>query len=162
MNRPDRLAAARWETRRQADALSGAVAEWDVLPPQPWDVIELDDALVRLLDQILYRFLKLQDAIGERLIPATLSALAEPFEDWPMRDRLDRLERLGYLDAAQWLAGRSVRNRLAHEYPDAPELRWAALRDALAACHALLICASAWLGKLPRGSPGSAAGQTVG
>jgi len=37
------------------------------------------------------RFQKLQDAVGERLLPATL---AEPYEDWPMPDRLDRLERL--------------------------------------------------------------------
>lgn len=36
--------------------------------------------------------------VGERLIPATLAGLREPFEDWPMRDRLNRLEKLGYLD----------------------------------------------------------------
>ena len=45
-------------------------------------------------------FIKLQDALGERLLPATLSELRAPFEEWPMRDRLDRLERLGYIAAA--------------------------------------------------------------
>ena len=30
--------------------------------------------------------------------------LHEPFEDWPMRDRLNRLEKLGYLDVDNWLA----------------------------------------------------------
>ena len=45
-----------------------------------------------------------------------------------MRDRLNRLEKLGYLDVDNWLAWREVRNRLAHEYPDQPELRFAALR----------------------------------
>ena len=94
-----RLETARWETQRHADALQGALREWDALPAQPWFALESDPLLVRLLDQILYRFLKLQDAVGERLLPATLAVLHEPFEDWPMRDRLDRLERLGYLDA---------------------------------------------------------------
>jgi hypothetical protein len=109
---------------------------------------------VRLLDQILYRFMKLQDAMGERLLPATLAMLLEPFDDWPMRDRLDRLERLGYLDTVQWLDWRGVRNRLAHEYPDAPEMRWAALQDALAAARALLTCCEAWLSRLAQ-LPGS-------
>ena len=45
--------------------------------------------------------------------------------------------------------------------PGAAELRWAALRDALATCHALLVCASTWLGKLPPGAPDLAAGHTV-
>ena len=57
-----------------------------------------------------------------------------------MRDRLDRLERLGYLDVLAWLGWRGVRHRLAHEHPDAPELRWAALGDALAAAQSLLDC----------------------
>ena len=132
MSRPDRLVVARWEASRHANALRSAILAWGVLPPPAWDAVEADPGLVRLLDQILYRFLKLQDAVGERLIPATLAQLAEAYEDWPMRDRLDRLERLGYLDVLLWLDWRGVRNRLAHEYPDAPELRWAALRDALA------------------------------
>lgn len=102
---------------------------------------------MRLLDQILYRFLRLLDAVGERLLPVTLAALAEPYEDWPMRDRLDRLERLGFVDAEKWLEWRGIRNRLAHEYPDAPELRWAALRAALVACDELLDCTRRWLAR---------------
>ena len=149
MSRPDRLAVARWETERHAIALRSAMSAWNALPPPSWGAIEADPNLVRLLDQILYRFQKLQDTVGERLIPATLGQLAEPYENWSMRDRLDRLERLGYLDVLPWLDWRGVRNRLAHEYPDAPELRWAALRDALTATQGLLACVDAWLGKLP-------------
>lgn len=148
-----KLESACWETRRHAAALQLGLADWDRLPDLPWADLEANPALVRLLDQILYRFMKLQDAVGERLLPATLAMLLEPFEDWPMRDRLDRLERLGYLDTLQWLDWRGVRNRLAHEYPDAPELRWAALKDALAAARALLSCCDAWISRLPA-SPG--------
>lgn len=66
-----------------------------------------------------------------------------------MGDRLDRLERLGYLDATQGLDGRGVRNRLAHVHPDAPELRWSALDGALAAARAMPACWSARQQRLP-------------
>ena len=132
-NAADRLSLARWEADRHVAALDQARAEWRALPAPTWQDIEQDVQLRRLTDQILFRFMKLQDALGERLIPATLSELREPFEDWPMRDRLDRLERLGYLDVELWLRWREVRNRLAHEYPDAPEMRHAALLSAIAA-----------------------------
>lgn len=77
----------------------------------------------------------LQDVIGERLVPATLARLAEPCESWPMRDRLDRLEKLGYVDVEQWLRWREARNRLARAYPDAPALRHAQLLEAIDAAR---------------------------
>jgi hypothetical protein len=83
----DRLAVARWEADRHAAALSEALA-----------------------DQILFRFTKLQGELGERLVPATLQQLAEPFEDWPMRDRLERLEKLGYMSVDNWMRWRELRN----------------------------------------------------
>ncbi len=89
-----RLALARWEADRHAAVLDDALARWRALPAPSLEAIESDPALRQLTDQILFRFIKLQDTIGERLIPGT----GEPFEDWPMRDRLDRLEKLGYLD----------------------------------------------------------------
>lgn len=146
----DRLSLARWEADRHVAALDQARAEWRALPAPTWQDIERDIALRRLTDQILFRFMKLQDALGERLIPATLSELREPFEDWPMRDRLDRLERLGYLDVEHWLRWREVRNRLAHEYPDAPEMRHAALLAAIAAAGELTDLYKAWKVRLPQ------------
>ena len=100
------------------------------------------------MDQLLFRFIKLQDTVGERLIPATLAGLREPFEDWPMRDRLNRLEKLGYLDVDNWLAWREVRNRLAHEYPDQPELRFAALGAAIDAAKDLTVLYRSWRTRL--------------
>ena len=149
-NAADRLSLARWEADRHVAALDQARAEWRALPAPTWQDIEQDVQLRRLTDQILFRFMKLQDALGERLIPATLSELREPFEDWPMRDRLDRLERLGYLDVELWLRWREVRNRLAHEYPDAPEMRHAALLSAIAAAGELTDSYRAWKARLPQ------------
>lgn len=144
-----RLAAAVWECGRHATALSGALAQWHTLPLPSSQALEHDETLRRLTDQILYRFTKLQDAMGERLVPATLGWLREPCEDWSMRDRLDRLEKLGYLTTEGWLQWREVRNRLAHEYPNAEEQRYQAVLSAVAAAGAMLSALTHWASKLP-------------
>lgn len=144
MNPNDRLAVALWEADRHAAALTEALAEWAADPALDMAQLEHDRLLLRLADQILFRFTKLQDALGERLVPATLQQLAEPFEDWPMRDRLERLEKLGYLSVDNWLRWRELRNRLAHEYPDQPELRFAVLKAAIDAAGELVTAYARW------------------
>ncbi len=115
----ERLKAAVWEADRHVHALCSAQQDWaKQSAPVCIEEIEQDVGRVRLADQILFRFAKLQDAMGAHLIPATLAALREPYEEWPMQDRLDRLEKLGLLDVASWLTWREIRNRFAHEYPD--------------------------------------------
>ena len=148
--RPGRLAQARWQADRHAAVLADALASWAAMPTVP-DLasVDSDRALRAQADQILFRFTKLQDTMGERLVAATLDALAEPFEAWPMRDRLDRLEKLGYLDVNDWLACRELCNRLAHEYPDAPELRYAQLMAALKGAAGLLVAYRHWAAVLP-------------
>lgn len=110
--------------------------------------LERDRLLLRLADQILFRFTKLQDALGERLVPATLQQLAESFEDWPMRDRLERLEKLRYLAVDDWLRWRDLRNRLAHEYPDQLELRFAVLKAAIGAAGEIVAAYGQWKHRL--------------
>ena len=144
-----RLASAAWECGRHQAALDEALTEWHAGPTPSSAQLEADPALRRLTDQILYRFTKLQDAMGDRLIPATLGWLQEPHEDWPMRDRLDRLEKLGYLDVDTWLQWRDVRNRLAHEYPGAADLRYAAVLATMAAAGAMLEAWAHWQARLP-------------
>lgn len=150
----DRLGLARWEADRHAAVLSDALEEWDALPAPALDALEGDPTLRRLTDQLLFRFIELQDVVGERLVPATLGLLAEPFESWSMRDRLDRLEKLGFLDVGQWLRWRETRNRLAHEYPDAPAMRHAQVLAAIEAARALVGAYRAWSERLPASSPG--------
>ena len=148
MNLAEKLAAALREADRHTDTLSEALAEWDRSPATGWQTLEADRGRVRLVDQLLFRFIKLQDAVGERLVPATLAALEEPYEDWVMRDRLNRLEKLGYLDVDDWLAWREVGNGLALEYPDQPELRFAVLLAAIDAAHALAALYRLWRTRL--------------
>lgn len=77
---------------------------------------------VRLTDQLVYRFTKLQDLIGAKLVDAFLKARGEVSEDMTMIDKINRLERLRIIsDANLWLQMRDLRNNLAHEYPDEPE-----------------------------------------
>jgi hypothetical protein len=148
MSATDKIKAALWEADRHVETLAEALAEWDRSPATSWEVLEADRARVRIVDQLLFRFIKLQDTVGERLIPATLSILREPFEEWPMRDRLNRLEKLGYLNLENWLDWREVRNRLAHEYPDQPEVRFAALMAAIDAARSLAVLYRDWRGRL--------------
>lgn len=70
-----RLVAALWECDRHDAALAEALTDWHALATPDVQALESDSALRRLTDQILYRFTKLQDAMGERLIPATLGWL---------------------------------------------------------------------------------------
>lgn len=144
-----RLSAALWECDRHRAELLNALDEWCRAPAPNIATLEQSAAMRRLTDQIIYRFTKLQDAMGERLVPSTLATLREPFEDWSMRDRLDRLERLGFLDVDAWLQWRDVRNRLAHEYPDQAELRFAALLAAVDAARRMAQAYDRWKISLP-------------
>jgi hypothetical protein len=146
----DRLEIALWETDRHAAALGEALADWDAAPPEGLLQVESNPALRRLTDQLLFRFLKLQDALGERLVPATLAALLEPDADRPMLDKLNRLDRLGYVRLDDWLQWRDLRNRLSHEYPEQTEVRWATLKAAVRASKDLLSTYARWRDLLAR------------
>jgi hypothetical protein len=82
----------------------------------------LDDETVADIDQLLFRYSKLQDAVGQRLFPAILLLGGEFIDEETFIDKLNRLEKLGAIPSAeQWLQLRQIRNRMTHEYPDAPE-----------------------------------------
>ena len=82
----------------------------------------LSDVQTAVLDQFLYRFAKLQDCIGLRLIPAVYALLESDTGAHPFIDILNRLEKLGVLtSAADWQYFRSLRNNFAHEYPERSE-----------------------------------------
>lgn len=91
----------------------------------------LSKARLRLLDQMAYRFTKLQATLGEQVLPMLLDLAEEPLApDAPFAQKLQRLERIGIIPSAeQWRELRIARNTIAHEYPDAPELKAAALNQ---------------------------------
>ena len=63
------------------------------------------------------------------------------------------LEKLGYLGVDDWLRWRELRNRLAHEYPDQPDLRFATLKTSIAAAHEMVAAYAAWKQRLEGVAP---------
>lgn len=85
-----------------------------------FDGLEQDDAAAETLEAFVSRFARLQDNLGDKLIPACLRALAE--RTGSALDNLNRAEKLGLLWSAQdWLAARTLRNRMVHDYQPAAE-----------------------------------------
>ena len=103
----------------------------------------------RLLDQFAYRYTRLQDDMGARLMPAVLKALGEDIGPMSAIDRFTRLEQLGWLDSAdEWLAMRHVRNQFAHDYPDSATERFERLQAAALAARQLVAIQQQFTNKL--------------
>lgn len=78
------------------------------------------------LDAFVARFARLQDTVGDKLIPALLRYVGENIG--PTIDNLDRAEKFGWIRSAdEWMVYRKLRNQMIHEYID----DMAVLADAL-------------------------------
>jgi hypothetical protein len=78
---------------------------------------DLNDQQIAYLDMVTLRFSKLQDVIGVKIFPLTLEILGE--EAPAFIDKLNRLEKLGYIDSTRWwMELREIRNQITHDYPD--------------------------------------------
>jgi hypothetical protein len=74
-----------------------------------------DEEFSERLDAYSNRFSRLQDTVGDKLLPAVLILVGEPVKT--NIDNLDRAERFGWLNSAdEWLALRQLRNKFVHEY----------------------------------------------
>jgi len=84
---------------------------------------QLSDDEIEHIDQFLYRFAKLQDAMGEKIFFLILEFLKEEnTTNKPFIDILNRLEQLGLLENKNvWLELRKIRNNIAHQYEDEPQ-----------------------------------------
>jgi len=90
----------------------------DIYPLDQKSYKDLSDHDISIIDQMIYRFSKLQDTMGSRLFLQTLGILEEDYSDKPFIDILMRLEKLELLkDHREWIKMREIRNQLAHEYP---------------------------------------------
>ena len=138
---PEQLALHHIQTVCQghADALSEAMQDMQSRALTPDDYTHLNKDDRRLLDQFAYRYTRLQDDMGARLMPAVLKALGEDIAPMSAIDRFSRLEQLGWIHSADdWLSLRQVRNQFAHDYPDSPAERFERLQAAIHAAQQLL------------------------
>lgn len=86
----------------------------------------VDATLSERLDAFVTRFSRLQDTVGDKVLPALLLYLGE--ERGPALDNLDKAEKFGWLDSADdWMAYRKLRNQMVHDYIEDLQL----LADAL-------------------------------
>ncbi|MEC9483013.1 MAG: hypothetical protein UMU75_06740, partial [Halomonas sp.] len=75
------------------------------------------------------RFCRLQDTLGDKLLPILLEALGEP--DRPLLINLEKAEKYGWLESSeQWTALRQLRNQMIHEYIEDTQTLFDALTTA--------------------------------
>ncbi len=92
--------------------------------------LETDEDLAERVEAFIGRFGRLQDTLGDKLLPALLSHLGE--RPASLLDNLDRAERLGWIENAnRWIDIRDLRNKMVHEYMEDPAI----LADALNSGH---------------------------
>lgn len=121
------------QVQRHADRLHWAKEQLEKQAPFTERNIQAqDDITTAIIDQFIFRFAKLHDAMGAQLFPAILELTAEPGPLNTFIDKLNRLEKIGALESAEeWLALREMRDLISHEYPDDPEMQAATLNKAL-------------------------------
>jgi len=87
-----------------------------IIPLSVESYYNLDDIHMSSIDQMIFRFSKLQDTVGEKVIPSILEFNGENVKKMTFIDRLNRLEELELLYKEDWMSLRKDRNEIAHEY----------------------------------------------
>lgn len=91
--------------------------------------LEQDPALALTLEAFTSRFCRLQDTLGDKLLPALLNALGEPAN--ALLINLNKAEKYGWLDSAEeWISLRQLRNKMIHEYIEEAVILHSALTTA--------------------------------
>ena len=89
--------------------------------------LEEDPDLAERVEAFIGRFGRLQDTVGDKLLPLLLAALGE--KSSATIDNLDRAERLGLIKSAdEWMTMRNLRNQMVHEYVEYPVVLASALQ----------------------------------
>lgn len=138
---PEQLALQHSMTLCQghAEALQDALQDIQLRAMGLDDYTHLNKEDRRLLDQFAYRYTRLQDDMGVKLVPAVLKALGEDVAPMSALDRFARLEQLGWLASAdEWQTLRQIRNQFAHDYPDNAFERFERLQAAIGAAAQLM------------------------
>lgn len=83
--------------------------------PERASQLETNPELAERVEAFVGRFGRLQDTLGDKLLPVLLVALGET--PAAAIDNLDRAERLGMIVSAdEWMTMRKLRNQMVHEY----------------------------------------------
>lgn len=109
--------------------------------------LEADPDLAERVEAFVGRFGRLQDTVGDKLLPLVLLVLGEKAS--AAIDNLDRAERLGLINSAdEWMAMRNLRNQMVHEYVEDPVVLASALQSGHAFVSALVAAAEKILAEI--------------
>ena len=115
--RTDSLEQKLYECNRHVEKINDAKEYLtDIMPLTLEQYININKIQSSFIDQMNFRFSKLQDTIGESLLKGILLLVKEDVKRMTFLDILNRLEALDVLDKNIWLNLREVRNEIAHEY----------------------------------------------
>jgi len=108
------------ECAKHLSRMNYAFEKISLLAPITKDMIErFNNENIAHVDQLIYRFTKLQDAIGQKLFKSVLISLDEHVSNLSAIDIFNKLEQLGIIeDYEKWKELRELRNELAHEYEE--------------------------------------------
>ncbi len=102
----------------------------EYFPLTPTTYSELSEDAITRIDQLVYRFTKLQDALGAKLFPMIVAQLREDADSLTVLDKLHELEKARAItDADRWQELREIRNQLTHDYEDDAEAAANYLQD---------------------------------
>ena len=111
--------------------------------------LEEDPDLAEQVEAFVGRFGRLQDTVGEKLLPLLLTALGE--KPSAVIDNLDRAERLGLIKSAdEWMTMRNLRNQMVHEYIEDPVVLSSALQTGHAFVPTLIETANKMIAEIAR------------
>jgi hypothetical protein len=111
--------------------------------------LQTDVAFGEQIEAFAARFGRLQDTLGDKMLPTLLEAVDEPVR--AQIDNLDRAEKFGWLVSVErWREMRRVRNWLVHEYLDQPDQLVCALKMACDMLPELAATAMAMVGEVRR------------
>ena len=112
-------------------------------------LLEEDPDLAERVEAFVGRFGRLQDTIGDKLLPLFLSALGEKIS--AAIDNLDRAERLGLIKSAdEWMTMRKLRNQMIHEYVEDPVVLASAMQTGHDFVPVLITAASNMITEIER------------
>ena len=93
------------------------------------NTLPTDEVFAEQVEAFGSRFGRLQDTIGQKLLPLWLKILGE--QPTSFIDNLNKAEKLGTLPSVEkWIGLRELRNQMVHEYIDDPTILFNALKSA--------------------------------
>ena len=101
--------------QKRSKAALDEIVSWKTINSEIFNNFEK----IKTIDIFIYRFIKLQDMMGEKLFKIFLDEIGEYKDNMSLLDILDKLEKFEIIkNAYDWMEYRKLRNQLTHEYPN--------------------------------------------